>query len=166
MKPRTVVTAVLLLFVTVSAAYFVFNEVARRDEPPRAADAPGVDPSAAAKTDAGNKVIVYYFHATRRCLTCKTIEAYSEEAIKSGFAEDLESGSMEWRAVNVDEPENKHFIDDFQLATKTVVLVHVVGGANREWKKLDRVWELVQNKPAFIDYILDNTNEFLADAHG
>ena len=55
---------------------------------------------------------------------------------------------------------------DFELAAKTVVLVHVVDGSNKEWKKLDRVWELVRDKPAFIDYVRDSTNHFLADIHG
>ena len=74
--------------------------------------------------------------------------------------------SLEWRTVNVELPENQHFVEDFQLATRTVVLVRVVDGVNMEWKRLDRVWELVRDKPAFVDYIWDNTNDFLADAHG
>jgi len=166
MKPKTIITAVLLTFVIASAAYFVFTETTREKSPPQMADESEVDPSATTAADAVNKVDVYYFHATRRCWTCKTIEAYSEEAIRTGFAEQLQSGAMEWRTVNIDKPENQHFVDDFQLATRTVVLVRVVDGVNKEWKRLDRVWELVRDKPAFVDYIWDNTNDFLADANG
>ena len=166
MKPKTILTAVLLTFVIASAVYFVCTESTREKSPAQLADESNVDPSATATADAGSKVVVYYFHATRRCWTCKTIEAYSEEAIRSGFAEQLGSGAMEWRTVNIDKPENQHFVDDFQLATRTVVLVRVVDGVNKEWKRLDRVWELVRDKPAFVDYIWDNTNDFLADAHG
>jgi hypothetical protein len=166
MKPKTIITAVLLAFVIASAAYFVFTETRQEKSPPQLADKSNVDPSASTTAEAGNKVVVYYFHATRRCWTCKTIEAYSEEAITTGFAEQLESGAVEWRTVNIDEPENQHFVDDFQLATRTVVLVHVVDGVNKEWQRLDRVWELVRDKPAFVDYIWDNTNDFLADTHG
>jgi hypothetical protein len=152
--------------VIASAAYFVYTETTKEMPPLQMAGESGVDPSATTEADAGDKVVVYYFHATKRCHTCKTIEAYSEEAIKSGFAEQLESGAMEWQAVNVERPENRHFIDDFQLATRTVVLVRVVDGVNKDWKKLDRVWELVRDKPAFVDYIWENTNDFMADAHG
>jgi hypothetical protein len=166
MKPKTILTAVLLTFVVASAAYFVFTETTREKRPAHLAEESRADPSATTTTDAGSKLVVYYFHATRRCWTCKTIEAFSEEAIRTGFAEQLESGEMEWRTVNIDKPENRHFVDDFQLATRTVVLVRVVDGVNKEWKRLDRVWELVRDKPAFVDYIWDNTNEFLADAHG
>jgi hypothetical protein len=166
MKPKTIITAVLLTFVVASAAYFVFTETTREKSPPQMADESKDALSGTATADVGSKVVVYYFHATRRCWTCKTIEAYSEEAIRTGFAEQLESGAVEWRTVNLDEPESQHFIDDFQLATRTVVLVHVVDGVNKEWKRLDRVWELVRDKPAFVDYIWDNTNDFLADTHG
>jgi len=130
------------------------------------ADQSEVDPSATAAADAEDKVIVYYFHATQRCWTCKTIEAYSEEAVRTGFAEHLASGTLEWKTVNIDEPENQHFVEDFQLATRTVVLVNVVDGVNKDWKRLDRVWQLVRDKPAFVDYIWENTNDFLADANG
>jgi hypothetical protein len=166
MKPKTVLTALLLTFVIASAAYFVFSETTKKNSPARLAEESSVESTVAAKDGAESKVVVYYFHATKRCWTCKTIEAYSEEAIRSGFAEQLESGAMEWRPVNIDKAENQHFVDDFELATRTVVLVHVVDGVNKDWKKLDRVWELVRDKPAFVDYIWDNTNDFLADAHG
>jgi uncharacterized membrane protein len=68
----------------------------------------------AAPTPAGGTV-VYYFHATSRCATCRTIEAYAHDAVTTAFAADLSSGSLEWQAVNVDEPVNRHFIQDFQL---------------------------------------------------
>jgi hypothetical protein len=162
MKLKTVITVILLVFVAASGAYLVFTET--RDK--GGADDSGEAPVTTTFTDTADKVIVYYFHATRRCYTCKNIEAYSVEAIKNGFEEQLESGALEWRAVNVDLPENRHFVEDFQLATRTVVLVRVVDGVNKEWKRLDRVWELVRDKPAFVDYIWDNTNDFLADTHG
>jgi len=166
MKPKTILTVVLLTFVIASVAYLVVSETTKNETPLRTADEAVEDASGITETDAGNKVIVYYFHATRRCWTCKTIEAYSEETIRSNFSQELESGMLEWKTVNIDEPENTHFVEEFQLATRTVVLVSVVDGVNKEWKRLDRVWQLVRDKPAFVDYILDNTNSFLVDANG
>jgi hypothetical protein len=53
-------------------------------------------------------VIAYYFHGTFRCSTCRTIEQYSHEAIQMYFAKELGNGRLEFRPVNIDEPENKH----------------------------------------------------------
>ena len=35
------------------------------------------------------RFVAYYFHGNMRCATCRKLEAYSEEAITKGFAEDL-----------------------------------------------------------------------------
>ncbi len=94
------------------------------------------------------------------------IEAYTEETIKSNYPQELESGRLEWKTVNVDEPVNKHFVRDYQLSTRTVVLVDVNPGKKERWTKLERVWQLVRNKEAFVDYILENTNTYLADHDG
>jgi hypothetical protein len=117
-----------------------------------AADPPIEKPAAgaAAKT-ASAGTLVYYFHRTSRCATCRTIEAYAQEAVTSGFAEDLQSRRLEWRVVNVDEPSNRHFVDDFQLYTRSVVVVD--GKDPKRFRVLDRVWQLVRDKAAFQKYV-------------
>jgi hypothetical protein len=96
-------------------------------------------------------VLVYYFHATTRCATCRTIEAYAKETVTSRFAADLEARRLEWRAVNVDEPANRHFVQDFQLYTRSVVVVDAKDP--KRFKVLDRVWQLVRDKPSFQAYV-------------
>ena len=162
MKPKTVITTILVVFVVASAVYLVFTETTREGR--RSESASQSADSMAAGT--GDKVIVYYFHATKRCWTCKTIEAFTEETIRARFPEQLASGALEWLTVNVDEPENRHFMEDFEMTTRTVVLVDKKHGVDQKWVRLDRVWELVLDKPAFVDYIWESTNDFLAEANG
>src|SRR3990172_4504257 len=83
-------------------------------DPPR----PKAAPAVAAAPAAFPGILVYYFHATTRCATCRTIEAYAHETVASKFAADLEARRLEWRTVNVEEPANQHFIRDFQLYTR------------------------------------------------
>lgn len=165
MKAKTAVTSVLLAFVAISIVFLVVKETRSRRAPVVAAESAGDSGSTATKTvDA--KLIVYYFHGTKRCNTCRTIEAYTEEAVRSGFPKQLESGRIEWRPVNVDEPENEHFVEDYGLTTRTVVLVDVEQGREEKWTKLERVWDLVGDKDAFVDYITKNTGEYLAGRDG
>jgi hypothetical protein len=122
------------------------------------------DTSNPAKPDAGNpsrKVIAYYFHGNVRCSTCRTLEAYSEEAIQSGFPEALKQEILEWKVVNVEEPDNRHFIKDYQLYTKSLVIVKMEGDKQVEWKNLDRIWELVRDKPAFLQYVQTEISGYL-----
>ena len=112
----------------------------------------------AAVPTATPKAVVYYFHATTRCATCRTIEAYAHETVASAFAADLATGSLEWQAVNVDEPANRHFIRDFQLYTRSVVIVDAKDP--KRFKVLDRVWQLVRDKPAFQRYVEQEIRAF------
>ena len=105
------------------------------------------------------KTIVYYFHGNSRCRTCLTIEKYTRQAVNNGFADELEKGEMELRAVNVDLKENRHFIQDYQLFSRSVVLSRQQDGKETAWKRLDRVWELVGDESDFISYIQDEIHE-------
>ncbi len=114
--------------------------------------------SAAPAAQAAPKLIVYYFHGTFRCQTCRTIEAYSGEAIKAAFGSELSSGEIQWKPTNVDEGPNAHFVKDYQLFTRSLV---VVDGANsKRFKNLEKVWQLVGDKPAFVKYVQDEVRAF------
>ncbi len=107
------------------------------------------------------KTIVYYFHGNMRCRTCNKIEAYTKEAITAGFAKELAAGSLEIRVVNTDKSENEHFIKDFQLTNRSVVLALSHEDKVEKWKNLDRIWLLVRKKENFQSYIEEETRTFI-----
>ena len=109
------------------------------------------------------KVIAYYFHGTFRCTTCRTIEEYSHDAIQTYFAKELGNGKLEFRPVNVDEPENKHFIQDYQLVTRSLVLSLVSDGKEKKWKNLPEVWKLVRDKEKFYQYVKDEVERYVKE---
>ena len=106
-------------------------------------------------------VVAYYFHGNKRCSTCRKLEAYSEEAITGGFVTELESGEILWRTVNTDNAANAHFITDFELVTKSLVLVEYRDGEVVRWKNLKLIWQLVREKDGFLTYVREATGEFL-----
>jgi hypothetical protein len=110
-----------------------------------------------------SKVIAYYFHGTFRCTTCRTIEQYSHDAIQTCFEEELGNGRLEFRPVNVEEPGNKHFIQDYQLVTRSLVLSLVTGGKETKWKNLADVWKLVRDKERFFQYVKGEVEVFLKE---
>jgi hypothetical protein len=116
------------------------------------------DAPAAATSDG---VVAFYFHGNTRCATCRKIEAYADEAIQMGFAHALQTSTLRWRVVNVEEPENRHFIEDFQLVTRSVVLAEYRDDKVVRWKNLDKVWQLVRDKDGFTSYVQGETREFL-----
>jgi hypothetical protein len=120
--------------------------------------------SALAQDASSEKVVAYYFHGTFRCLTCTTMEKYSQEAIETNFKEALASGKLEFKAINIEDRGNEHFVNDYQLYTKTLILSLVKSGKEVKSKNLDKIWQLARNKQKFIDYVTGEVNEFLKDA--
>jgi len=155
----------LLLFVAASVAFLVMQQFRERDTPVSAAavidTAAAAEPAQAAKTAGEKKVLAYYFYTTVRCPTCRQIEALSDEALKQGFSGALRSGVLEWHPVNVQLPENRHFINDYQLFTKSLVIVRMKDGKQVEWKNLEKVWELVGDREAFFHYVQDEVGQYL-----
>jgi len=88
-------------------------------------------------------------------------EAFSNEALQDAFAEALNQGRLEWRAVNVDEPGNAHFVRDYELYSKSIVVVKIHNEKQTTWKNLERIWELVGDKGVFIKYVQDEVGAYL-----
>nr|MBN2277296.1 hypothetical protein [candidate division Zixibacteria bacterium] len=100
-----------------------------------------------------DKIVAYYFHGHRRCISCKTIEAYSLEAIQNGFPEQIKNGVVTVLVYNTDLDENKHFLDDYHLYSSSLVITKISNDREIEWKNLDQVWKLKGEKDEFIKYV-------------
>jgi hypothetical protein len=109
-----------------------------------------------------NKVIAYYFHTNARCSTCIKIEQYSKEAIQQGFPYELKNGTLEMRIVNYEQPENRHFMKEYKLVSKSLVLVNFVNGKQTKWTNLKAVWQLTGRKDAFLNYVRKEVRGYLA----
>lgn len=107
------------------------------------------------------KIIVYYFHGNMRCKSCKTIENYTKEAVKTKYQDEIKKGLVEIRTVNVEKSGNSHFIKDYQLVSRSVVVSKFEMGEEKEWKRLDKVWSLLKNESKFFEYIQTNIESLL-----
>jgi hypothetical protein len=150
-------TAIVLAGIGHSAARAGADQ--KSDRPQAASEAPTVvTPSVRS-----HRVIAYYFHTTYRCASCRAIEAYSREAIETAFADEIKDGRILWKVVNIEVKGNEHFVKDYGLYTKSLVLVNEVRGKPAQWKNLEKVWQLLQDKPRFLRYVQDETRSYLAE---
>ena len=106
-------------------------------------------------------VEVYYFHTSMRCPSCHKIQQYTEEALQEGFPEELKSGELKYQVINIEEPGNKHYVEDYGLYTKSVVLSLQKEGKEVEFKNLDKIWQLLGNKNKFVSYVQSETKSFV-----
>jgi len=108
-----------------------------------------------------SKIIVYYFYTTARCASCHKIEEYTKQSLEKYFFDEITSGAINFQMINIDKPQNKHFIQDYQLYTKSVVLSKISDGKEVKFKNLDKVWNFLRNKNKFYEYIKEETNNFI-----
>lgn len=179
-RPNGTVKFALLAFVFLSAGAVVYKAaIAPAKTPAKTAGGP----SAAAgpvrtATESGSKIrpvarpapvsragekaaVVYYFHTDTRCSSCRTLETYTREAVAARLAAGHKGWEVEFRGVNLDEAGNEHFIRDYRLDSKSVVVQKFSGNKSLAWRKLDKVWRLLGDKDAFTDYVAEETRGFL-----
>ncbi len=166
MKTKNIITMVLVLFVLASIVYLAAKELKQK---PDAADRSseqkqnqpqGQTPNQTqAKTNI-DRTVVYYFRTNVRCVKCKKFESYTQQVIDDQFSEQVKTGELEWKVVNVEDPGDEHFINDYKLVTKSIVLSRVKDGKERNYKNLDKIWAIVDDETAFKNYIRDEITEF------
>lgn len=151
MKPKSIMTALLLAFVAVAAMVLVYKETTGRGDKKTNSNPAKAAPQRAESPK--DELIVYFFHGRNRCKSCKIIEANAKQTLEKDFSKELSSGRIVWRDIDLDAPENQHFIQDYQIISISLVLADMQGGKQKQWKNLEQVWDLLQDKDGFRDYV-------------
>ena len=100
-----------------------------------------------------DKVVVYYFHNTRRCATCMGIQQAIEDTIDDSFSKDVDAGMLDFKELNMEEAANKKLVDQFQLSFGTMIVAAEAGGKTRKFENAGKVWELAQSPVELRQYI-------------
>jgi len=143
----------LLAFVLVTIGFAIGKEVTLR----RMEQAP---PHEALSTGQGkDQVVVSYAHATIRCVSCNTIERLIKETLDEQFAEAVTQEKVHFQEVNFQE--NSRFAKRYEIVANCVVLRQIAEGQETKYERLDKVWELYENPPAFKQYLGDAIRAYL-----
>jgi len=154
MNAKSIVTVFLLLFVAASVVWLVMGESNIEQT---------MTTEAVATPAAESGFVATYFHGTRRCATCEKLEEYSRKSVRSGFAEQLDSGQLQWRVINFDQPENDHFLTDYGLTYQSIVITYVEADSVIRWKNLSKIWDLVGDEDAFVAYVQTEISDFIGE---
>lgn len=83
------------------------------------------------KAQNGNVIEVYDFHSTHRCTTCNLIEANTKYTLRTYFSEEMKSGRVVLKIVNVDSKKNYSIAEKFE-ATGTALVLNVIIDGNEK----------------------------------
>jgi len=145
---RRILVASLLLFVAAGVVTLVVKELKNRPSP--GVSSGGI--STGTVPD-GRHVVAYYFLGDVRCSSCRKIEEVSRKTIEESFRQELADGRLRFLVLNVDRPENRHFVEEFRLESTSLVLAEMRDGKPVEWKTLPDVWVLVEDVPKLEKYV-------------
>ena len=93
------------------------------------------------------RVEVLVFYGAQRCATCRAIEAQSKDVVESAFAEDLASGLLVYRTVDMTTPEGEALADHYEVASSSILLVQHLGDKEKVNNLTRFAFSTARNKP-------------------
>lgn len=116
-------------------------------------------PMSSAETVA-DKLEVYYFHSTARCVSCRTIGQYIKETMEQKYGKQISDGKIDYREINVDLPENEDVARKYQASGSSLFINRIKDGQdNIEPDTL--IWRLLGNEVQFKKHLEDKVNTYL-----
>jgi hypothetical protein len=115
--------------------------------------APATMPATLAPGVTVTKLEVLHFHPTRGCATCTAIGEYANATTATYFADELASGKVVFRHVNIDLDENKAVVEQYGVSGSSLMLgVYTSDGKFYSEENL-KVWYRTDNRQRFMDYL-------------
>lgn len=143
----------IVVFCVFTVCFFMINKIAA--DPGKNDTAPPIAEKASMEW------VAFYFHGNFRCDSCRNIEQYSRESIELYFSEQLKTGKLLFKVINTDQAENKHFAEDYQLYTGSLVIVEFKDGKQVRWKNLAKVWNYLNDQDKFYQYVKSEVQKYL-----
>ena len=110
-----------------------------------------------------NHVVVYYFHTNFRCQNCYNMEKWTKELVDCDFKDEQASGKVVMKIINTETKGNEHFMNDYKLFTKSVVLGLVKDGKEVKFTNLAKVWDFLRSADKFKAYEKDEISKYLKE---
>lgn len=157
---KKIFTNLLLAFVLVSIGF----SLGKHSTTATLADSQAVAANnASARTD-DSLVRLYYMHATFRCATCNSVESRAKELIARNFSKALTERKIAWEEVNFQK--NEALAKKFDIAASCMVVAQIKNGNIIDFKRLDKVWALIDEPDDFDRYITDAVEHALTSVNG
>ncbi len=109
---------------------------------------------------AADKIEVVHFHATQQCWSCITVGEYALKTIKEKFPEEYKNGTIVFKDINGELPENRDIVIKYQ-ARGSSLFVNAITNEKDDIEEDVTVWRLVGNESQFIDYFENKLKKLL-----
>ena len=102
-------------------------------------------------SQAAEKIEVVHFHATQQCWSCKTVGEFALKTIKDKFPEDYKNGTIVFKDINGELPENRDLVIKYQASGSSLFINAITSGQDKIEEDVT-VWRLINNESQFVNY--------------
>ncbi|MBP8849426.1 MAG: hypothetical protein KBG80_02620 [Breznakibacter sp.] len=74
-------------------------------------------------TVSNTKVEIYYFHFTRRCNTCQSVEENAKLAVEQLYADKVKTGEYTFKGLNLDDESTKAIAEKLGVGGQSLLVV-------------------------------------------
>lgn len=110
-----------------------------------------------------DQVVVYYFTRKFRCQSCETLENTMLKTVRDHYSPSFTSGKLAMCVINVDDPANHHFMDEFEILSTSIYIVEKRSGKIVQSQKLDGVWDVLEDTQAISNLLMKGLAQYLGE---
>ena len=103
-----------------------------------------------------DRVVAMYFHRTERCPTCQKMGSYSEEAVKTAFAEELKKGQVAFHFIDFQDEKNARYTKAYDISGPALIVAKIANNKVASYRNLEDIWNKVDDKLEFLRYVQEN----------
>jgi len=119
-------------------------------------------PTSDAPSVAADRVEVIYFHRTQRCGGCIYAEDGICYTVETYFADELASGKVTFKVLNVEDKENATIVKKYGAFTSSLFINTIRGGTDHIEEVTD-IWLLLGNDEAFVEVVKSKIEKSLKE---
>lgn len=108
----------------------------------------------------GEKIEIFAFHTTQRCISCINIGKYTQEVVDQNFANEVVSKKIIYKEINIDLPENKQLAKGYEVSGSSFYITVTKDGQIFKEEDTD-VWRYVPYEIKFKNYFESKIKKLL-----
>lgn len=108
-----------------------------------------------------SKIIIYAFHGTRQCETCINMKANTKIVLDKYFSNELKSGKIAYRIIDVDDSKNEKIAEKFQATGTALFAEKLIDGNDiiADWS--DFAFDNANNREVYIQGLKNKISNLL-----
>ncbi len=107
-------------------------------------------------------VMIYNFHLTNRCPSCKAIEDATTKTLETYFGNELKSGRIVRKILNVEEEANAAICEKYEASGSGMYVTRIINGKETTTDLTGDGFKYARNKQEkFIEILKNTINDYL-----